>query len=187
MKKKILLWLLLFSWMCVIFLFSSQDADASSRLSSGILHRFVLTLLPETAAADQELVHTLEFLLRKAAHMTEYAILAILAFAQLRQYIPANFRKANQQHRDMQAKKDPASLLQRPFFQLLLVCCFVFLYACTDEFHQRFSSGRSGNLKDVLIDTTGGLLGGLFFLLCSYIHQSLVIKREAKAHSASQR
>lgn len=186
MKKKILLWLLLFSWMCVIFLFSAQDADASSRLSSGVLHRFVLNLLPKTAAADQELVHTLEFLLRKAAHMTEYAILAILAFAQLRQYIP-NFRKAGRNHRDMQAKKGPASLLQQPFFQLLLVCCFVFLYACTDEFHQRFSSGRSGNLKDVLIDTTGGLLGGLFFLLCSHIHRSLAVKRDTKAPGASRR
>lgn len=179
MKKKLLLWLLLLSWMAVIFLFSAQNADTSSRLSSGILHRFVLAFLPEKAASNQELIHMLEFLLRKAAHMTEYAILAILSFALLRQYSPI-VRKTSRNHREMQTKKVPASLLQQPLFQLLLVCCFVFLYACTDEFHQRFSSGRSGNLKDVLIDTTGGLLGGLFFLLCSHIHRSLAIKRNTK-------
>lgn len=161
MKKKILLWILLLSWMAVIFLFSAQNADASSRLSSGFLHRFVLAFLPEKAAMNQELVHTLEFLLRKGAHMTEYAILAILAFALLHQYVPAVFRSA--------PLKTDLSPLRRPLLQLLFVCGFVFLYACTDEFHQLFISGRSGQFRDVLIDTAGGFLGGLFFLLCIYL------------------
>lgn len=185
MKKKLLLWLLLIGWMFVIFLFSAQNADTSSRLSSGILHRFVLSLLPESAVANQELVHTLEFLLRKAAHMTEYAILAILAFAQLRQYIPVNLGKTDRKHGEIQKKKASVLLLHRPFFQLLLVCCFVFLYACTDEFHQRFISGRSGNLRDVLIDTTGGLLGGLFFLLCAHLYQSACARNRNKRKQKS--
>lgn len=162
MKKKILFWTLLLCWMAVIFLFSAQDADASSRLSSGFLHRFVLAFLPEKAAENQALVHTLEFLLRKAAHMTEYAILAVIASALLRQYKPAGLPAEA-----LGTAENAIVLLHRPSFQLFLVCCFVFLYACTDEFHQLFISGRSGQFRDVLIDTSGGLLGGLFFLLCS--------------------
>lgn len=181
MKKKILLWILLLSWMSVIFLFSAQNADASSHLSSGFLHRFVLVFLPEKAAGNQELVHTLEFLLRKGAHMTEYAILAIIASALSRQYKPVNFRKtipADFQADTINTEKVRKPLLHRPFFQLFLTCCFIFLYACTDEFHQLFISGRSGQFKDVLIDTAGGLLGGLFSLLCSYF----LWKRHNRVH-----
>ena len=159
MKKKLLLWILLLGWMAVIFLFSAQDAEASSSLSSGFLHRFILIFLPEQATGNEELVHTLGFLIRKAAHMTEYAILAILAFAQLRQYFPAYVSKKQEWQ--------PGSCRHHPFFQILLTICFIFLYACTDEFHQRFIDGRSGQFTDVCIDTLGGLCGCLLFLLCS--------------------
>ena len=47
-------------------------------------------------------------------------------------------------------------------------------YAATDEFHQLFVPGRSGQLKDVLIDTAGGALGlGLLALI-------LYLKRRRK-------
>ena len=36
-----------------------------------------------------------------------------------------------------------------------------FLYASTDEFHQTFVPGRSGEIRDILIDTFGVLLGAL--------------------------
>ena len=159
MKKKILLWILLLGWMGVIFLFSAQNAEASSSLSSGFLHRFILIFLPKQAAKNEELMHTLGFLTRKAAHMTEYAILAILASAQLRQYFPISVHKKQEWQ--------PKSCRHHPFFQFLLTLCFIFLYACTDEFHQRFVSGRSGQFTDVCIDTLGGFLGCLLFLLCS--------------------
>ncbi|SIS42557.1 VanZ family protein [Salimicrobium flavidum] len=37
------------------------------------------------------------------------------------------------------------------------------IYAATDEFHQTFISGRSGQISDVGIDSIGVLLGLLFF------------------------
>ena len=37
------------------------------------------------------------------------------------------------------------------------------LYACTDEFHQRFVPGRSGELRDVGIDCCGVLTGVLLY------------------------
>ena len=167
MKKKTLLWILLLGWMGIIFLFSAQNADTSSSLSSGFLHRFVLIFLPEQATMNEKLVHTLEFLIRKGAHMTEYAILAILAFAQLRQYFPAYVGKKQEWQ--------PKSFRYHSHFQSLLTLCFIFLYACTDEFHQRFIDGRSGQFTDVCIDTLGGFFGCLLFLLCCRLHRKAKI------------
>lgn len=180
MKKKIILWTLLFSWMGVIFLFSTQDGMASGQLSSGFLHRFVLFFLPKTVAADTDLVHALEFVVRKGAHMTEYGILAILALAQLKTYFPWNFRKSMKISDNFLSGERTGhrrTLLRYPLFQFLIAIFFVFLYACTDEFHQTFVSGRSGQFRDVLIDTTGGLMGGLVFLLSAYLIRK---KKEAK-------
>ena len=44
----------------------------------------------------------------------------------------------------------------------LLIC---FLYACSDEIHQLFVPGRSGEARDVLIDTLGACLGVSFYYL----------------------
>lgn len=41
------------------------------------------------------------------------------------------------------------------------VVAFVFLYACSDEFHQSFVPGRGPSFKDVIIDTCGGVTGAL--------------------------
>lgn len=40
---------------------------------------------------------------------------------------------------------------------------FCFLYACSDEIHQLFIVGRSGNVYDVLIDTIGSFFGMFFY------------------------
>ena len=39
----------------------------------------------------------------------------------------------------------------------IIVLSLVFLYACTDEYHQSFVSGRGSRFTDVLIDTSGGM------------------------------
>ena len=39
------------------------------------------------------------------------------------------------------------------------------IYAISDEFHQSFISGRSGQVSDVFLDTLGVTVGGLFILL----------------------
>jgi VanZ family protein len=42
----------------------------------------------------------------------------------------------------------------------LLIC---YLYALSDEFHQLFVIGRSGEFKDVIIDTLGSILAIIIF------------------------
>ena len=43
--------------------------------------------------------------------------------------------------------------------RFVLVLCIVALYAASDEFHQRFTPGRTPSFRDVGIDVAGGLIG----------------------------
>ena len=77
----------------------------------------------------------LTFLVRKAAHICAYFILGILLFNLLKEY-------------GLGVKK-----------MMFLSIAIAMLYACTDEVHQVFVSGRSGEVRDVLIDTGGAAVG----------------------------
>ena len=46
-----------------------------------------------------------------------------------------------------------------------LLC--VFLYAIADELHQKFTGGRTPLLQDVILDTFGGVMGILCFIMVS--------------------
>lgn len=79
---------------------------------------------------------------RKCAHGTIYFMLGIVA---VRTFTVSGMKE------------------KKACFLALLFC---FLYAMFDEFHQTFVPGRSGQLPDVLIDTSGAALGiGLYLLL----------------------
>ena len=53
------------------------------------------------------------------------------------------------------------------YWRMSLSLLFCFLYACSDEFHQLFIPGRSGQFIDILIDTSGALI----MLLIIYLWQ----------------
>jgi VanZ family protein len=126
-------------WGRLIFGFSAQKATTSSGLSERVcyviadeINRFRQEALSETQL--QEFVEKLQHPVRKCAHMTEYAVFALLLFNMLCAF-------------GAKGKKR---------FAVALI--LVFLYASTDEFHQLYVPGRSGQFTDVLIDTAGGLV-----------------------------
>ena len=94
------------------------------------------------------------FLVRKSAHMFLYFILGIMVYSLSREFKLSDRR--------------------RTLYSLL----FVFLYAISDEFHQKFVIGRSSELRDVFIDSIAGLLG---IFLCS----SLYIALERRSNQAT--
>lgn len=53
------------------------------------------------------------------------------------------------------------NILKSVFIALLLA----FLYACSDEYHQTFVVGRTGQFNDVLIDFSGAFIGVLIVSL----------------------
>lgn len=97
---------------------------------------FYLSSIPDLKSGlDQD------FILRKIAHILEFAILTFLFLRIL-------------------AKED---LSNKNIIIYSIV--FSFLYALSDEYHQTFVLGREGSLKDVGIDSIGILLMGLIWYI----------------------
>lgn len=143
MIKKIILWILVISWMTVIFAFSAQEATTSKKTSSSLITAVVHFFDTDNSLTKQQIediVENMTVIVRKGAHFTAYAFLGLLLALLLGQYNIFGLK------------------------QLLLSVFTAFLYACSDEFHQTFVKGRSGELRDVGIDTAGALCGALFII-----------------------
>ena len=144
--------ILVIIWMVLIFSFSNQPADESSKVSGGLCHRLVCSVndtfhLQLTDTQTEQIVECIEYPVRKAAHMTEYAILGLLSFAFYRSF----------------------PLRRSRWYAYALLTSS--LYAVTDEFHQYFIPGRSAQFTDVCIDTAGAALGLLLlYLLLRILH-----------------
>jgi VanZ family protein len=85
---------------------------------------FVLSAQPDLDSG----LGTLDLVLRKLAHATEYALLTLAWAWALR----------------------PATHLSVPLAALIAL-----LYAASDEYHQTFVIGRSGTATDLLVDAVG--------------------------------
>lgn len=144
--KKILIWLPAIVMAMIIFGFSKQDGEESSGLSYKAAD-IILTVCDKAGIIDcnennrESMIEAVQFPIRKAAHMTEYAILGWIAFAFLGSC-------------GIQGK-----------MHYIAVLGFNFCYASTDEIHQLFSPGRSGQFKDVCIDTAGTAIGLLLLAI----------------------
>jgi VanZ family protein len=122
-------------WAGAIFTLSAQS---NPPLPSA--YELLQAVLP---AAPVETFVAIDFLLRKAGHFTEYAILAALvhhALGVARQWSAGR--------------------------RLLVALLLAALYAASDEWHQSFVPGRSPAVTDVVIDTCGALTG---LLVCRQI------------------
>ena len=82
--RKIIFGILIVSWMIIIFLFSNQNGDLSASKSQKIVNMIIKIFVKDfdsySSIRQKELLSKLSFLIRKCAHMTEYAILALLVF-----------------------------------------------------------------------------------------------------------
>ena len=160
-------------WMVVIFLFSARNADLSTEDShragmavGRILYRdFEEWSEPRQVSFAVRIDHPV----RKAAHASEYAVLALLL---LGAFLPGERKRTGpetgQRSRGRGSRQPAFPPELRRAAGYALACCF--LYACTDEVHQMFVPGRSGKPTDVLIDCTGAfaaLLAAVF--VCSHI------------------
>lgn len=133
MNKRIK-WILVIIWMIIIFSYSNQPAVISDEKS-----RFVIYIFKGLGLNLDSILGSLaNFIVRKLAHLTEYFIFYLLLFNLL---------------------KEDFSLKKALVFSIVIL----FLYACSDEIHQLFVPGRTGKIRDVIIDTTGGVIA---LILC---------------------
>ena len=133
----------------VIFKFSSEQSAKSSDRSGRIVEKIV-ELNPKTKnlnkqekeRAKEELVTPI----RKTAHFLVYTNLGMLLFLCCKTF-------------EIRDRK-----------RILVSFMLAFLYACTDEVHQLFVNGRSGEFRDVCIDSCGALTGILIaYLICKLV------------------
>ena len=140
MLKKVISVILVIIWMIIIFYFSNEDAKKSSKLSNGVVDKTIVKIYKRTKKYNPHneriIVEKFDKPIRKLAHFFEYFILGILV---INMFYSFDIKK----------------------HILLYTLFFCFLYACTDEIHQLFISGRSCEISDVCIDSFGGLLGSL--------------------------
>ena len=131
--KRTMAWVMAVMWMGVIFTMSAMPGEVSGQ-QSGAVVALLLALLPE-GLLQAIRPDTLALLVRKGAHMAEYAVLCLLLARALR-----------------------LSGARRP---LVAAAALSAAFAATDELHQSFVDGRSAMLTDVVIDTVGAALGAL--------------------------
>jgi VanZ family protein len=128
-------WLPVVVWATFISWFSTDAFSARSTNSyiDPVLRFFFGELTP----AGFRLAHSI---IRKSAHLTEYAILAMLT---------------------VRAQAEPGERVPRMALVRTLVYCAV--YAMIDEGHQTLVPSRTGSPVDVLVDTTGAAIGATAF------------------------
>jgi VanZ family protein len=133
-------------WVALIC-FGSSDLMSSDHTSRFVVP-FLHWLKPDMSAPT---LLRINLLVRKAAHVTEYAILTGLFFRALRPTI--------------------VRFWPRAVFALVPAL----LLAPIDEFHQSFVRSRSGSPVDVLIDYCGAITG---IVICRFLTSALR-RREA--------
>ena len=137
-------------WMIIVFKFSSQPADTSQNTSLNLTKRIVNVFYTSKSNTEKEqITEKLDPYIRKLAHFTLYAIGGILIANYINTY---NIKDKN---------------------KIIYSICIGATYACTDEFHQLFVEGRSGQLTDVLIDSLGVATGVCIFLCVITIFKKL--------------
>ena len=124
-------WLAVAACIAVILGFSGDEFSAQS--TSRILGPLLRWLFPEIRHAT---LHAIHLWVRKGAHVTEYAVLGLLAFRALRLSLAISLPRT-----------------------ALLGLAVVLAVAATDELRQSLLASRTGSIIDVGFDLAGGALG----------------------------
>ena len=154
--KKHFLKIIIVFWCLVIFSFSNMDALESGNQSSGLIKGIVTSVckiankigIIEKMPTTKEIntfINSVHGPVRKLAHASIYFILAVLVVIDL----------------SRSSKLSIGSIC-------MLTIIFCFAYSLTDEFHQTFVEGRSGELRDCLIDTLGALVAVCTFYIFKF-------------------
>jgi VanZ family protein len=125
----------------MIFIFIGSTDLMSAEHTSRFIGPFLRWFAPDITEAT---IASVQLIVRKCAHLTEYAILAVLLYRAFRQ--------------------STAHVWRAVAFAFLVAA----VSASLDEFHQAFVASRTGSPWDVMIDCCGALVGlAIFFWFSS--------------------
>lgn len=136
--KRIIFGTIIIVWMATIFCFSSEQSAQSSS-TSGTVIKMGLSQLKSFKEMEEpkqnELIEELQHPARKLAHFSIYTIGGLIIFCFVNTF-------------NIYDKK-----------KIIFTILIGLIYATTDEVHQLFTEGRSGQITDILIDTSGVCVG----------------------------
>ncbi len=181
----------------IIFFFSGQDGETSGGLSHTISVWLVSNFSKLfnqglTSSELAELTDFWEFFIRKAAHVTEYAVLTFTIFFPITQ-ISMTYRRNLATEASIFAlakinKKSKYHMECTPSLniweRLFITVPASVLCAALDELHQYFVPGRCGIITDIGIDSIGVAITTVIILIV-YMIQSLL--RASSIHSSRVR
>lgn len=155
-KKKIIVISILFlvavSWIIGIYKLSGMNANNSDKASRNTITIFIedtiyatnkygITNIDPNSPKIDKLSEMLNWPLRKCMHAFVYLVLATIILFGL------NYYQNNKKY----------------LLSVLITLVIIIIAASLDEYHQTFVSGRDGNIKDVIIDTVGAIVGIFIF------------------------
>lgn len=129
-----------------IWWFSSKDSQISSSQSDDVIVTLRL-MTEEEIAAQPDKASDYRFMIRKAAHFSMYLLLGSFIYLFLMTFTEA------------------------VGLTIPLAIVFTALLAGVDEYHQSFVPGRSMQVQDVLIDSSGALFGMLLLYMIFKIRE----------------
>ncbi|MFR1971847.1 MAG: PssD/Cps14F family polysaccharide biosynthesis glycosyltransferase [Clostridia bacterium] len=138
---------------CKIFALSSQDGGVSAGTSRQFTEILLKTLGLECNDRTIEIINPV---IRKVAHFSVYMLLGFLTMCTCETF-----------------------KWQR-VYKFDFSTMFAFVFACSDELHQRLVPGRSGEFADVCLDTVGAMLGVLIVLAIALICVQIKKKKASK-------
>jgi len=133
-KKRNIYGIFVIIWMIVIFMFSNQNGTESQGTSDVITNSIISISDDYFGINISNLKDTISFCIRKLAHFSIYFLGGILIY---------NFINS------FPIKKK---------YSIIFSIAFGIAYAFFDELHQLFIDGRSGQIRDVLIDSCGVII-----------------------------
>ena len=200
-QRKVFLILTLL-WMALIFFYSSRQADVSAEDSGRIgitLGRIFISDFEEWPEEEQqEFAARIDHPVRKTAHAAEYAVLGFLAAGACAGTAGSAgmsrsagmagssgvaesvgtaessgvAESAGTAESSGVAGRTGNGAWRKFRKEMFLPWLIAALYAASDEIHQLFVPGRSGQLSDVILDSAGALAGvAAFTVLCWLINR----------------
>lgn len=149
-------------WMFRIFSFSSDDAEESGMTSRSMSYNLIEKVSRHLGLGwDEDKIEAVskpaEKIIRKVAHMYEYAVLSLLLGIAADAWRYMKFWEG-----------DPRGA--RRLKRMGIVAGICLIYAFSDEFHQLFVDGRSGEIRDVMLDFGGVLIAQILAALCVFLY-----------------
>lgn len=141
--SKIIKIILIIICMTSIFKLSSDNSELSTNKSDSVIITATSFFLGRHITSSEANTYIEKYVkpVRKSAHFFIYSILGLLVVSLALEYSIS-------------------------YKTVIFSLAFCFLYSISDEIHQLFVPGRSGEVLDVFIDTLGSFFGIIIYFIC---------------------